>query len=167
MVIDAETRQEVDYFIGVEVENTPMKGRVTLFVVGVKPIDEIISKVNNLNHIYLGTSQSFNPKTNSDWKAWDEMISGLLKLGYWVSLDLDVNYTKDFHEEDWSENDRFIPIISVKLPHIKLFNYNTVLKIDDNTWGYSNSGVWCHFLHSLQTRETFTDWSDYDGDTEL
>lgn len=167
MAIDTEDRQKVDYFIGIEVEQTPMRGHRTLFVIGVKPIDEIISKVNDLKHIYLGTSQSFKPQTNDDWKAWNEMISGLLNLGYWVTLDFDVCYARDLHEEGWTENDKFIPMISVKLPYIKLFNYNTVLKIDDNTWGDTNPGVWCHYLHDLQTRESYTDWNDYHGDSEI
>lgn len=167
MAIDTEGRQKVDYFIGIEVENSPMKGERTLFVVGVKPVEEIASKVDNLQHIYLGTSQSFNPITYKDWKAWDTMIMGLLDLGYWVTLDFDVSYSRDMHEEGWCENDHFIPMISVKIPYIGLYNYNAVLKIDDNTWGDTNPGVWCHYLHDLKDRKVYTDWKDYVGDTPV
>jgi len=167
MAIDTEGRQNVDYFIGVEVEHTPMKGERTLFVVGVKPIEEIVLKVNNLRHIYLGTSQSFTPQTYEDWKSWDHMIKGLLELGYWVTLDFDASYARDFHEEGWSENDRFIPMISVKLPYIGLFNYNTTVKIDDTTWGDTNPGVWTHSLHSLMDRSNFTSWDKYTEDTPI
>jgi hypothetical protein len=167
MAIDTEGRQNVDYFIGVEVEHTPMKGERTLFVVGVKPVEEIVLKVNNLRHIYLGTSQSFNPQTYEDWKSWNYMITGLLELGYWVTLDFDASYARDFHEEGWCENDHFIPMISVKLPYIGLFNYNTTVKIDDTTWGDTNPGVWTHSLHSLMDRTNFTSWDKYTEDTPL
>jgi len=167
MAIDTEGRQNVDYFIGVEVEHTPMKGERTLFVVGIKPVEEIVLKVDNLRHIYLGTSQSFTPKTYEDWRAWDHMIKGLLDLGYWVTLDFDVSYARDFQEEGWSENDHFIPMISVKLPYIGLFNYNTTVKIDDTTWGDTNPGVWTHSLHSLMDRSNFTSWDKYTEDTPL
>jgi hypothetical protein len=167
MAIDTEGRQQVDYFIGTEVENTPMKGQRTLFVVGVKPVDEIVSKVSDLKHIYLGTSQCFKPVTTDDWRAWSRMINGLLDIGYWVTLDFDVKYASDIHEMSFTENHRFIPMISVKLPYIKLYNYNAVLKIDDTTWGDTNPGVWCHYLHDLQDRKVYTDWKDYVGDTPL
>ena len=41
MGINTQNRQQVDYFVGTEVENTIMKGEKTLFVVGIKPVDEI------------------------------------------------------------------------------------------------------------------------------
>ena len=58
-------------------------------------------------------------------------------------------------------------MISVKLPYIKQFNYNATLKVDDTTWGHSNSGVWCHPLHDLQSRNVYTDWKDYKGDENI
>jgi hypothetical protein len=167
MAIDTQGRQDVDYFIGTEVEHTPMKGERTLFVVGVKPVDEIASKVYNLKHIYLGTSQSFRPETYGDWQAWDNMVMGLLELGYWVTLDFDAKYADTIHEQGWCESDNFIPMISVKLPYISLYNYNAVLKIDDTTWGHSNPGVWCHYLHNLKRRSAYTDWREYEGDIPL
>jgi len=167
MAIDTEGRQQVDYFIGTEVEHTPMYGERTLFVVGVKPVDEIVGKIDNLRHIYLGTSQSFEPESFDDWQRWSRMITGLLDLGYWVTLDFDVKHADTIHEEGWCEHNNFIPMISVKLPYISLYNYNAVLKIDDTTWGHSNPGVWCHYLHNLKSRTNYTDWKDYTGDTPL
>jgi len=37
--------KSVDFFVGTEVENTPAKGKLTLFVVGIQPADKIIAKV--------------------------------------------------------------------------------------------------------------------------
>lgn len=167
MAIDTKGRQAVDYFFGTEVENTAMHGAHTLFVVGVKPVDEIerlaISK--NVNHIYLGTSQSFHPATDEQWRDWDSMISELLRKGFWVTLDFGVEYAREIHEFGWNDSNKFIPMISVKLPYIKLYNYNATLKIDDTTWGHSNPGVWCHPLNELLTRDVYTDWNDYGDDT--
>ena len=166
MAIDTSGRQQVDYFIGTEVENTAMKGQKTLFVVGVKPVDDIIALAEkyNITHLYFGTSQSFHPQSPYDWAAWDEMIKPLLIKDYWVTLDFGVEYCKEIHEEAWCEYNTFIPMISVKIPYIKLYNYNATVKIDDNTWGDTNPGVWCHPLNELLTRNVYTDWKDYTGD---
>jgi hypothetical protein len=42
-----------------------------------------------------------------------------------------------------------------------------MLKIDDKDFDATNPGVWCHSLHSLMSRETFTSWDDYKGDKKL
>jgi len=167
--LDTQGRQQVIYFVGTEVENTAMKNEKTLFVVGVRPVEEIIKHAtdNNLRHLYFGTSQSFQPKSQEDWRKWDAMITPLLKQGYWVTLDFGVEFANDIHEEGWNEFFTFIPMISVKLPYIKLYNYNATLKIDDTTWGHSNPGVWCHPLDTLKSREVYTDWKDYIGDTPI
>ena len=164
MAIDTSGRKKVDYFTGIEVETSPMKGQPTLFVVGVKPVSEIVEKAGDIRHIYLGTSQSFNPANYEDWMAWEKMILELLKLNYWVTLDVDVKYCAEIHETGLNEFNNFISMISVKIPYIKLYNYNTVIKIDDQTWGHSNSGVWCHYLSDLKDRKVYTDWKDYVGD---
>lgn len=177
MAIDTIGRKATTYFIGTEVERTAMYGERTLFVVGVQPVDKIVSIINEQNsytdtskhirHIYLGTSQSFTPANNDDWRAWNKMITELLDAGYWVTLDFGVEYADTLHEEGWCESNTFIPMISVKIPYIKLYNYNATLKIDDTTWGHSNPGVWCHSLHDLMDRKVYTDWKDYVGDENV
>jgi hypothetical protein len=168
-ILNTEGRQAVDYFTGIEVENTAMKGKKTLFVVGIKPASDIfgVAREQKLSHIYLGTSQSFHPKTAEDWAAWDAMIGPLLKIGMWVTLDFGVEYAPGMHEMSWNESNTFIPMISVKIPNIKLYNYNTTVKLDDNTWGDTNPGVWCHPLQELMGRSVYTDWSEYVGDTPV
>lgn len=169
MAIDTDTRQHVDYFIGTEVENTAMKGELTLFVVGIKPVDEIVQLAEQykVKHIYFGTSQSFHPQNPYDWDAWNQMITPLLVKDYWVTLDFGVEYAGEIHEESWCEFKTFIPMISVKIPYIRLYNYNATVKIDDKTWGDTNPGVWCHPLNELLTRNVYTDWKDYVGDTPV
>ena len=155
------------FFIGTEVEHTPAYGQRTLFVVGLQPKEEILARAlnNKCPHIYLGANQSFKP-TDVEWQHWDNLVTGLLKDGIWVTLDFDVSYANHewFHDGGWCEYDNFIPMISVKIPYTRLYNYNATVKIDDKGFKQSNPGVWCHSLHSLQNRSQFTDWSKYTKD---
>ena len=170
MALNTEERQGIVYFTGYEVEHTICYGMKTLFVVGTPPLEEILQQANrdvDIKQIYFGTSQSFNPKSISqeEYARWDEVIFGCLKEGYWVTLDFDSSYAQEIHEEGWCEHDKFVPMISVKLPYIKLYNYNTTLKIDDNTWGATNPGVWTHQLHDLMSKDKYTYWDQYTQDT--
>jgi len=169
MGLDTTQRQKTDYFIGIEVENTAMKGEQTLFIVGVKEVKDIVERAlkHGVRHLYFGTSQSFNPKTERDWTAWTHMIRELLDKKFWCTLDFDVKYAEQVLASGFDEYDNYISMLSVKLPYIKQFNYNATLKVDDMTWGHSNSGVWCHSLHSLQDRSVYTDWKDYKGDEPI
>ena len=169
MGLNTNERQDVVYFIGTEVENTPMKGEQTLFVVGVQPPHEIQkrSEEHGIKHLYFGTSQSFTLHKEEDFTAWQNMIKALLAANYWCTLDFGVEYAKDVLAMGLDEHDKYISMISVKLPYIRKFNYNATLKIDDTTWGHSNPGVWCHSLHELQKRRVYTDWSNYVGDTVI
>lgn len=169
MGLNTEQRQDVTYFTGYEVEHTIAHGMYTLFVVGTPSLEEILSKaiLAEVKQIYFGTSQSFNPLTYDNWKTWDNRIQGCLDAGYWVCLDFDVKYAEEIHEEGWCEHNKFIPMISVKLPYIKLYNYNTTLKIDDRTWGATNSGVWTHQLNELMTKDKYTHWDQYTQDASV
>lgn len=170
MGLNTTQRQSVTYFTGCEVEHTVCYGMHTLFVVGTPPIDEILlkAKQEKAQQIYFGTSQSFNPKNVEDWEKWHTVIVGCLRADYWVTLDFDVCHAQEhFLDYGWCEYDRFVPMISVKLPYIKLFNYHTTVKIDDSTWGATNPGVWTHQLHDLTSKQQFTGWHEYTGDKEI
>ena len=158
--------EDTNFFIGTEVEHTPMYGQRTLFVIGVQNPKEILARAlnNNCPHIYLGANQSFNPPTEKDWQGWDELVTGLVQDGIWVTLDFDVSLVEDVLECGMTEYDTFIPMISVKLPYIKQLGYNATLKLDDKDFKVTNPGVWCHSVHELQDRKVFTDWSKYTQD---
>ena len=176
MGLNTEERQDVVYFTGYEVEHTICHGMFTLFVVGTPPLEDILriadesqsmlDESKRITHIYFGTSQSFNPKAISqeEYKAWDEVILGCLKADYWVTLDFDVKYIEGVLEGGWNESERFIPMISCKIPYIKLLNYNATLKLDDLTWGKTNPGVWTHQLHDLMSKDKYTYWDQYTKD---
>ena len=155
----------VTYFKGVEIEKTPAYGQQTLFVVGVRPLEEITDIATNAkcDHVYLGANQSFDGK---DIKRWDEMADGLLKQGFWVTLDFDAKYCAGKHRwlTDLCEHQNFIPQISLKIPNLTKYNNNATIKIDDTDFRATNDGVWCHSVDSLTTQETFTGWSQYTKD---
>lgn len=167
-MLDTEKRQQVVYFTGTEVEHTICYGMKTLFVVGTPPLDEILTKAeeHDVEQIYFGTSQSFQPKelTNEEYEPWDNVIVGCLKKDYWVALDFGVEHIEGVLESSYSEYEKFIPMISVKIPYIDQLNYNATLKIDDRTWGATNPGVWTHHLQSLMSKENYTHWGQYTVD---
>jgi len=158
---------DIMFFVGTEVEQSPAFGQRTLFVVGKQNPTEILARAlnNNCPHIYLGANHSFVPDgTQSDNKEWDHILLTLLQAGVWVTLDFDVTHIEWVLEAGVTEYDTFIPMISVKIPYIKQFNYNATLKIDDKDFKATNPGVWCHSLHNLMDRSKFTDWSKYTKD---
>ena len=171
MGLNTGERKEVDYFTGYEVEHTICFGKKTLFVVGKKPVEEIVrlAKEHECDHVYFGTSQSFQPKSHEEFVEWVAMVSSTLHHDFWVTLDFDASYAANEYSAIRSLNihRKFVPMISVKLPSIAEYNYNATLKVDDTTWGYSNPGVWTHPLNELLSRDKYTHWEQYTKDTEI
>ena len=161
--------EEVNFFIGSEVEHSPAYGLRTLFVVGIQDASVIINLVknNNCTHVYFGANQSFpNPDVNDGptWREWEDMIQECLQQGLLCTLDLDSTCAEGLAESGLVEYNNFIPMISVKLPYIQLLGYNATIKLDDKDFRATNPGVWCHSLHELRDRKVFTDWSKYTKD---
>jgi hypothetical protein len=154
----------IQFFIGKEVEHTPAFGLITLFVTGVHPIEEIALNLNGAEHIFFGANHSFNPQTPEEWDSWQDMIQFFLDKDYLCSLDIPLSAVEEFNEGDLNEYSNFIPQIRVPIPYIKLWNYNTMLKIDDKDFKATNPGVWSHSLHTLMERDKFTDWAQYKND---
>jgi hypothetical protein len=168
--MNREGHKNTNFFYGIEVEHTPAYGKKTLFVVGVQSVDDIAANLNGCEHIYFGANQSF-PNININdavrWKQWENMIKHFLDRDYLCTLDIDVQYVEGMLEGGFTEYHNFIPMISVKLPYLQQLGYNAIIKIDDKDFKSTNPGVWCHSLHNLLTRETFTDWSQYTKDKVL
>ena len=161
--------EQVNFFIGYEVEHSPAFGHKTLFVVGIQDASVILNMVrqNNCTHIYFGANQSFpNPGIDDSpvWRDWCGMISECLQHGLLCTLDLDVQSAEGLTESGLVEYNNFIPTISVKLPYLQLLGYNATIKLDDKDFAATNPGVWCHSLHDLRNRKVFTDWSKYTKD---
>jgi len=161
--------ENVNFFVGTEVERTPAFGKKTLFVVGVQSTVEILSRFlgNECEHIFFGANHSFHPDNRLAWQRWESMIEPFLRDGYLCSLDIPITHVDEFHDGPLCDYRNFVPQIRVSLPYTKLWNYNTMLKIDDKDFDATNPGVWCHSLHSLMSRRTFTSWDEYKGDSKL
>ena len=158
----------VNFFYGTEVEHTPAYSKPTLFVVGVQKSEDILAALgcgpSPVEHIFFGANHSFDPQNNLDWARWEGMVGYFLSKGYLCSLDIPITAVKDFNDTGLCEFRNFIPQIRVSVPYTKLWNYNTMLKIDDVDFDATNPGVWTHSLHSLMSRDTFTSWDEYSKD---
>lgn len=161
-------KEDITFFVGTEVEHTPAFGMRTLFVTGVQPVDEIAYHFNKhpdgIEHIFFGANHSYNPQNYDEHKAWENMIRFFLEKDYLCSLDIPLNQVEEFNDSGLCESDNFIPQIRVPIPYVKLWNYNTMLKIDDKDFKATNPGVWSHSLHTLMDRSKFTDWNQYKND---
>lgn len=173
--MNRQGHETANFFVGIEVEASPVAGHRTLFVVGLQDTDQIMWQLgesdrkskNPITHIYFGANQSFPNPTMNDaepWDAWERMVQHWLDRGYWCTLDLDVSAVDGLCEGGLCEQAQFVPMISVKLPYIKLLGYNATIKLDDKDFKATNPGVWCHSLHDLLDRKTFTSWDKYTKD---
>ena len=164
--MNREGHDKVAFFYGQEVEKTPAVGKKTLFVVGIQSVDDIADRLPGCEHIFFGANHSFHPDPEDHlaWQRWESMIEYFLDRGYLCSLDIPVKCVESFNDSGLCEYNNFIPQIRVSIPYIKLWNYNTMLKVDDIDFAATNPGVWTHSLHNLMTRETFTSWDQYNED---
>ena len=169
--------ENVEFFVGDEVEYSPVRGHRTLFVVGLQDPEQITWKIGEargvhrrerrpITHVYFGANHSFPQLAFADaaWHDWERMIQTMLNQGLWCTLDLDVTCVEGLAETGLTESPRFVPMISVKLPYIALLGYNAVIKLDDRDFAATNPGVWCHELHDLMSRDRFTSWDQYSQD---
>jgi hypothetical protein len=169
--MNRQGHENVNFFIGTEVEHTPAYGKPTLFVVGRHSMDDIAKALASSNvkieHIFFGANHSFDPKDHDEWTAWEGMIMAFLNLGYLCSLDIPITAAAEFNDGGLCEFHNFIPQIRISIPYLRLWNYNTMIKIDDQDFDATNPGVWCHSLHSLMDRRCFTPWHDYSNDSVI
>jgi hypothetical protein len=158
---------EVDFFIGKEIEKTPAYGKITLFVVGLQPISEIETLLakEDIEHIFFGANHSYNPLLEEEDLEWQQMISYFLKKEFLCSLDIHINQADSFiNNTTLCEYMNFIPQLRVPISYINHWNYNTMVKIDDRDFKFSNPGIWTHRLHGLMSYPNFTSWDQYKND---
>jgi hypothetical protein len=168
--MNREGFNNVSFFYGTEIEDSPARGFYTLFVAGVQSESNIATALGlgnqPIGHIYFAANHSF-PKLGTDdyrWKDWETMITPFLQKGYLCTLDIDSTCAEGLCESGLTDYNNFIPMISVKLPYIQLLGYNATLKLDDKDFAATNPGVWCHSLHELRSRKAFTNWAEYSKD---
>ena len=91
----------------------------------------------NCKHILFGAT--YDPKDANEYIAWDNMIPSPFKGRILVNL-LDIPLLLQEFEGGLVEKDNFIPTL-VPVSYAKLWNYNTMLKIDDKDFKASHPGV--------------------------
>jgi hypothetical protein len=163
---DYETgvKEDVRFFIGTEVEHTKFHGLKTLFVVGYKSVDDItnLAAQNQIEHIFLGANHSWPSLGTVDGP---KLIKKLLAAGYKVTVDC------TFFEAlglSWhlEPHDNFCLIAQMRSPNIeRLTKFDSYIKIDDNDFKATNSGVWVHNLKDILSDEHKTEWSKYTNDS--
>ncbi len=162
------TKENITVFVGKEIEHTPAYGMDTLFIVGVLPISEIndhIATFPAIKHIFFGANHSYGQFDDiNEYDHWENMIIYSLTAGYLCSLDIPLSEVDKFNEFRYNEFNNFIPQIRIPIPHGGSWNYNTMVKIDDTGFAYSNPGVWSHSLHDLMDSKCFTPWHKYSLD---
>lgn len=163
---DYETgvKEDVRFFIGTEVEHTKFHGLKTLFVVGYKSVDDItnLAAQNQIEHIFLGANHSWPSLGTVDGP---KLIKKLLAAGYKVTVDctyfeaLGLTWHIEPHEN-------FCLIAQMRSPNIeRLTKFDSYIKIDDNDFKATNSGVWVHDLKTIMSDEHKTEWSKYTNDS--
>lgn len=164
--MNRDGHEAVKFFYGTEVEHTPAFGKRTLFVVGVQPVEDIEKAYKDCEHIFFGANHSYDPPKDSieEYGEWEHMIKYFLKQGILCTLDVPYSQLEEIHEDGYDEYNNFIAQLRISIPYVNLYNYNTMVKIDDKDFDATNPGVWTHSLHKLMDRDVFTPWSDYSKD---
>ena len=162
----------VDYFTGIEVENTKAKGLRTLFVVGIQDPNEIISKAiqQEVKHVYLGANHSYC----KDWirrrNGWHDMVKACINKDLIVSLNFwahELAQVKNDIKKLWTHKN-FIPQLSISIPNINTENTYLNIKIDDNSiQQQTNKGVWCFDLYDIIKDEYVTTWNQFANDKPI
>ncbi len=164
--------ENVEFFIGPEVEQTPAFGKKTLFVVGKHPISEIESfaKEHKIQHIFMGANHSFRPEDGDIDLYWKNTITSLLDKGFWVTIDYPAhlhNLVLTMFSAGVWQSRLFIPMLNVTVPKLEGSSSNLVVKFDDVDFNSTNPGVWCLHYHQICDSNRFTDWKDYGTDVVI
>ena len=174
---DVGVQGDTKYFIGNEVEKTPALHMKTLFVNGMLDANDVVAnaKYNGIHHVYLGANQSFwlddkdasGVATPEQFRGWNNLFNKLREAEFWITLDYDLKYHSWVLEQGFNKYDKFISMISAKLPNINQLNQNARLKLDDRDFKFSNDGVWVHPVRQLKSQENITTWDEYKDDKEM
>lgn len=154
----------VAMFIGTELENSKMKGSLTLFVVGDEPVNEIIehAQANLATHIYMCANKSFVPGLMG---YYYETVTKLIADGFYVTLDFPCYYFAMVQNvfSDLLDHNNFIPMVNVELPKLESMK-NFAMRLDDIDFNKTNSGVWVVNRDTIANNNCYTPWSEYSTD---
>lgn len=162
-----------EMFLGREVENSPFKGKATLFVAGVWSNREVLeaAKADDLIcHIYLGANQSWEMRSALNWLA---QANALVTQGYCVTIDWPLflfNHLEEallqihFIDPKYNPLDYLHFMLFTKMQGVNTVNAQMTIKIDDDVRKVVNPGVWCIRVPEVVNDTNFTPWSAYADD---
>ena len=163
-----EIKENVTDFVGIEVERTPCHGMLTYFVVGV-PKEEPVHFINkvlkhgDIEQIYFGANHSFK-----NWKdKWTapmiHLIKECLNAKFHVTVDVDP-VTVPQELKSFLSNAKFSLTYAIAVPNIDKIKGTINIKLDDEDFEATNSGVWSTTIETIKTPNNFTGWDDYKKD---
>lgn len=167
-IYNSGTSEQADIFVGNEIEHTPAYGKRTLFVVGAGYDPDMLAQKAEMakcEHIYFGANMSFNLQQHEAGEQWAELLDDFAARHFWFTLDFQPHQWNWVRQQTFAHTDQFIPMVSVRIPHIQDLNYNACIKLDDNDFQSTNPGVWVHRVHNLKDTSLFTPWSEYANDS--
>jgi hypothetical protein len=161
-------------FIGLNEENTPTKGLLTLYVVGSNPVRQVTSWLDTaptintvrafrlpIQHIYFGANGSFDGT-----KPWIDMTRHFLNEGFWCSLEASPKHSSILARSTLIKHAKFIPVIRIRIGSLDDLGSNAVIKLDDLGLERTNKGVWTFPFRSLGA-DSLTPWDKYSKDIVL
>ena len=158
----------VKFFTGIEVEKTKFHGLLTLFVVDTPEVKSIVqyAKDYKIGHIYLGANQSWKTYEAHDYMLVKPTIDSLLEANLNVTVDVPHNAPIQCLEPLFS-NPRFQINFAVAIPYVDKLKDCAIIKIDDEDFNKTNTGVWCLPLSQIMTDTNYTGWKEYTKDTAI
>jgi hypothetical protein len=163
-------KQQPDYVMGDEVENTPAYGKKSLFITSVADYDliEQMAKDHNIKQLYFEFIWAIDNHPNAIPKVIKDFRKALkyfLDKGYLCGLDTPAEYAEKF--ADLHKYKNLINNIAIDIPKLDKYNDNTVVKLRDAKFGGDNGGVYVTPLNKIMTDKNFTSWGDFGPDVEI
>ena len=158
-------KENINFFIGKEVEQTKTKGMQTLFVVGLQRHNVILkyAEKNKCKHIYFGANHSFKTLAGDEVQSIYNQLKYFLDKGYWVTFD--TSPTPRFEDiHNLLSNRKFTIVYGLRMDNVKKMKGNIVIKIDDADFRATNPGVWCWTVNDMIDKKHFTHWEEYGKD---
>lgn len=157
-------KDDVKYFIGIEVEQIPTYGEETLYVATTDFDIELINKICEekiISNIYFGANKCLKDyEVDINCFEFQKNIKKLLNLNKNFFVIIDIPYKKLSYLPDWVKSHKRIHFnISIEILEIESYNSFSV-KFDDVGFCISNPGVWVFNLED----GNFTSWKEYKND---
>jgi hypothetical protein len=161
--------KDIKFLVNTYQEHTLAYGKQTLTIFGEPDLEDIARVIaqyddKDIEHLHFGAERSFACTTLDAMEEWIAVITHFLTLDYWVTLEVDVSLVNLLQESQLLPWNRFIPLLSIRIPFAYEMGYNASIKIDDVQFNHSNTGIWCHQIHDLLDYNRYTCWSDYKDD---